>query len=66
MFSERFVEITQEKGLTPYRVAKETGISQGLISEYKSGKKEPTLQNLIKIADYLDVSLDYLVGRNKK
>lgn len=63
MFTEIFVKFIQAKGITPYRIAKETGISQGLMNEYKSGKKLPTLQNITKIADYLDCSVDYLLGR---
>lgn len=66
MFTEIFVQYIADQNITAYRVAKETGISQGLMNEYKSGKKLPTLQNLLKIADYLDVSLDYLVGRTDK
>lgn len=63
MFTEIFVQYIADQNITAYRVAKETGISQGLMNEYKSGKKLPTLQNLLKIADYLDVSVDYLLGR---
>lgn len=66
MFNVVFSEILQEKNISAYKLSMNTGISQGLISEYKSGKKEPTLQNLIKIADYLDVTLDCLVGRDRK
>lgn len=64
MFTDIFVEILQEKGVTPYQVAKNTGISQGLMGEYKKGIKMPTISNLIKIADYLDCSVDYLLGRS--
>ena len=63
MFTDRFIEIIQEKQLTPYRIAKETGISQGLMGEYKRGLKVPTVDNLVKIANYLDCSIDYLLGR---
>ena len=63
MFTDIFVQLLQDKGITPYRIAKETGISQGLMNEYKSGKNQPNIQNLIKIADYLDCSTDYLLGR---
>ena len=62
MFTDRFIQILQEKNLTAYKVAKETGISQGLMNEYKNGVKLPTVQNLVKIADYLDCSVDYLLG----
>ena len=66
MFTEIFVQYIADQNITAYRVAKETCISQGLMNEYKSGKKLPTLQNLLKIADYLNVSIDYLVGRTDK
>lgn len=63
MFNGIFVELLQEKGITAYKVAKDTGISQGLMNEYKNGKRTPTTENLIKIADYLKCSIDYLLGR---
>lgn len=63
MFTEQYRYILQLHNITPYRVAKETGISQGLMAEYARGNKIPTAQNLVKIADYLDVSVDYLLGR---
>lgn len=63
MFKEKFEQILQSRQLTPYRVAKDLGMSQGLMNEYKNGVKLPSIQNLVKIADYLDCSVDYLLGR---
>lgn len=63
LFADRFFQIIQSKKITAYQVAKETGISQGLMNEYKNGVKLPSIQNLVKIADYLNCSIDYLVGR---
>ncbi len=63
MFTVRFNQTLAERQVSAYKVAKETGISQGLMNEYKNGVKFPTIQNLIKIADYLDCSIDYLLGR---
>jgi len=63
MFVERFEECLQKKNITAYRVAKETEISQGLMASYHRGNKTPTANNLIKIADYFDCSIDYLLGR---
>lgn len=65
MFTERFVKIMQSKQIRPYHIAKETGISTGLMSAYKRGEKFPSIENLIKIADYLDCSVDYLLGRTE-
>jgi transcriptional regulator with XRE-family HTH domain len=66
MFTEIFSEMLQKKQLKPYHIAKDIGISQGLMSDYKNGVKLPTINNLIKIADYFDVSVDYLLGRTDK
>ncbi len=63
MFTEKFVKIIQDKQIKPYHIAKETGISTGLLSAYKRGEKVPSVENLVKIADYLDCSVDYLLGR---
>lgn len=63
MFVDIFMQIVQDKGITAYKVAKETGISQGLMNEYKNGKRVPTTENLIKIANYLDCSIDFLLER---
>lgn len=63
MFKEIFVQLLQEKEITAYKVAKNTGVSQGLMNEYKNGKRIPTTENLIKIADYLECSIDFLLGR---
>ncbi len=65
MFTEQFREILQRRNITGYRIAKDTGISQGLMAEYNRGEKLPTINNLIKIADYLDCSVDYLLGRTE-
>ncbi len=63
MFTQIFVNYVQTCGKTAYQIAKDTGISQGTMNEYKNGKKLPTMQNLVKIANALDCSVDYLLGR---
>ncbi len=66
MFASIFVDYLLKNNITAYKVAKETGISQGLMNQYKNGVKTPTVDNLIKIADYLHCSIDYLLGRDTK
>lgn len=39
------------------------GVSSGNISDWKSGRSKPNIDTIIKIADYLDCSIDYLLGR---
>ena len=57
---EIFEKLCQEKGVTPYRVGKETGIQTATLSEWKKGKYTPKANKLQKIADYFGVSLEYL------
>ncbi len=60
---ERFAELLKEKGITSYRISKEISISQSTLSDWKKGKSTPKADKLQLIANYLDVSLDYLVGK---
>lgn len=65
-FSQILTNIMQAKNLSSYRVSKDTGISDSLLGYYRSGKNDPSADNLIKLADYFDVSVDYLLGRTDK
>ena len=64
---EIFSKLLQSYGVTPYKVSKETGISQSTLSDWKKGKITPKSDTMKKIADYFDVSVDYLMtGEEKK
>lgn len=63
MFWDRFYYLCKENKSKPNPVAKELGISSGIITRWKHGNTLPTGENLIKIANYFNVSIDYLVGR---
>lgn len=52
-----------EKGISAKKLSDDTGISTGNISDWKSGRCLPSINSLITIADYLNVSIDYLIGR---
>ncbi len=58
---EVFVKLAQERGVTAYKVAKETGISQQVFTSWKTGRSTPKQDKLKKIADYFGVSVDYLM-----
>lgn len=64
--SERVLEVIEKHGITPYRVAKDTGIPQSVFTEWKR-KPSSRIQsgNLVLIADYLGCSVDYLLGRTE-
>jgi len=61
-FYSRFLAVLGERGITTYRLRKDSPIKGGHLSKWKEGCN-PLMVTLITVANYLDVSLDYLVGR---
>jgi len=57
------VQLIGQKSIS--RVAKEIGIPQQTLSRYILKQREIGIENLCKLADYFDVSVDYLVGRKE-
>lgn len=57
-----FMQLMEEKGVTAYRVAKETGITQATLSRWKTGKVSPSIETLQVLAEYFEVTIDYLMG----
>ncbi len=62
--SERIQEQRKEAGKTQQEMADFLGVKIRVYQYYESGGRKPTLDNLIVLADFFDVSLDYLVGRS--
>ena len=63
-FSERLVELRKARNLTQKQVYEGVGMSMLGYQRYEYGEREPSYQKLIALADFFDVSLDYLVGRS--
>lgn len=61
----RLKELRKKKGLSQLRLATELNTTQNTISRYETGEREPGIIELIKIADYFNVSVDYLIGRTE-
>ena len=59
----RLKELRKEKGLSQLRLATDLHTTQNTISRYETGERKPGIAELIKIADYFNVSVDYLIGR---
>ena len=64
-FSERLKDLRKQAGLTQVDVAERLGISQPAYASWERGVKKPTQENLVKIAQVLNVSVDYLVGNSE-
>lgn len=60
-FYERLAIAMEQKGVTAYRTAQETGINQANFTRWASGENEPSSKALRKLSDYLGVSTDYLL-----
>lgn len=63
-FSAHLKTLRTSHGLTQKQLAQLTGLSERGIQNYELGERKPTYDALIALADYFDVSLDYLVGRS--
>lgn len=55
---ETFERLCKEKGVTPYRVAKDTGVTTATLSSWKSGRYTPKADKLQKLADYFGVGVE--------
>ena len=61
----RLKELRKKKGISQLRLATDLNTTQNTISRYETGEREPGIDELIKIADYFNVSVDYLIGRTE-
>lgn len=59
----RIRELRKARRITQLKMTLDLDMSQNTISRYESGEREPGIAELIRIADYFRVSIDYLVGR---
>lgn len=62
----RIKDLRHEKGLSLRAMCAEINIPASTLSQYERGVREPNISMLIKLADYFNVSVDYLIGREPK
>ena len=61
-FPEKIKKARKDMGYTQREVAKETKLPQSTIAKYETGKLEPSIETLGKLADFYGVSVDWLIG----
>ena len=62
--SERILQIMEARGVTAYRIAKDAGVSESVFSEWRRKPSSNIYSsNLVRIANYLECSVDYLLGQ---
>ena len=60
----RLKELRKQRNITQLKMAMDLNMNQNTISRYENGEREAGYRELILIADYFDVSIDYLLGRS--
>lgn len=58
--------LRKEKGYTQIAVQMHTGIEQALLSKFENEERIPPTETLIRLADFYDVSIDYILCRTNK
>ena len=63
IFCNRLRELRTEKGLSQKEFAKILNTTNSSVCDWECGRTEPSLETLVKIADYFNVCTDYILGR---
>ena len=66
MVADRLRLLRSERSLTQRNVARGADIAERQYQSYEGGARTPSCETLIALADFFDVSIDYLVGRTDK
>lgn len=64
IFAERFKKLRLEKSISQQEIATSLGVDRSIVSHWERGTRIPSLDIAYSLADYFEVSLDYLVGRS--
>lgn len=62
-FYKHFIDVLNFCQKSIYRVAKDTAISEATLFNWKMNRTSPTLENLVRLSDYLDCSIEFILGR---
>lgn len=62
----RLKALREKRGISQLKLAMDLGLNQNSINRYESGAREADYKTLIALADYFDVSIDYLLERTDK
>lgn len=61
--NNRLKELRKSAGLTQISLQMKTGIEQALLSKFENGERTPPTETLMTLADFYNVSMDYIMGR---
>lgn len=61
-FAKRLKELRKNENMSQAQVAKLVGVAQSNVSDWENGISRPEYENLVALAKFFDVSVDYLIG----
>ncbi len=62
----RLKELRKNRGYTQVALQMQTGIEQALLSKFENGERTPPTETLVRLADFYNVSIDYILYRTDK
>ena len=65
-FPERLQSLRERRRISRKVLSELCGLSSDTVRRYERGESEPTMHSLVAIAEYFEVSVDYLVGRSER
>jgi len=66
VFPKKLQVLREKRRLSRHTLSELCGLSRNVIGMYERGEKAPSVDALVSLADYFGVSVDYLLGREKK
>lgn len=66
IMENRLKQLRQSRGYTQVTLQIQTGIEQALLSKFENGDRVPPTETLLKLADFYNVSIDYILCRTDK
>lgn len=66
MFQIRLKALREEAGFSQYSFADAFGVAQSTVGSWEAGKREPNFTTVQRLADFFNVSVDYLLGRTEQ
>ena len=66
VMKNRLKELRKSRGYTQISLQMRTGIEQALLSKFENGERIPPTETLVKLANFYDVSIDYILCRTDK
>ena len=65
MFADILNRLLTEKKINALLLARQIGVPKSIVYEWKNGEREPSVDNMVRLADFFGVSLEYLTGREE-